>query len=68
MDAAQCRAARALMGWSANELAHRSGVSLATVRRFETGLSAPMPANLKAMREAFERAGVEFIEGGVRRR
>jgi hypothetical protein len=60
----QIRAARALVKWSAEDLAHHSSVSLRTIRRAEladhrTSMTAP---NELAVRRAFELAGVEFID------
>ena len=60
---AQLRAGRALLRWSAEELAGNSGVGLATIRRAElidgeTKMTAP---NEAAVRAALEKAGVEFI-------
>jgi transcriptional regulator with XRE-family HTH domain len=60
----QIRAARALVKWSAEDLARRSSVSLRTIRRAElsdrqTSMTAP---NDLAIRSAFELAGVEFID------
>ena len=60
----QIRAARALVKWSAEDLATRSSVSLRTIRRAElaehdTSMTAP---NDSAIRTAFEAAGVEFID------
>jgi hypothetical protein len=62
----QIRAARAVLKWSAQDLARHSSVSLRTIRRAEladrhTSLTAP---NDLAIRRAFEAAGVEFIENG----
>ena len=58
--------ARAALGWNMKDLAERSGVSANTIDRFENGRAAPIPANVKALREAFEAAGVRFTEqGGV---
>jgi transcriptional regulator with XRE-family HTH domain len=58
--------ARAALGWGMKELAEASGVSANTIDRFENGRAAPIPANLKALRQAFEAAGVTFTErGGV---
>jgi hypothetical protein len=70
LKSAQIRAARALIRWSAEDLARSSAVGLTTIRRAEltieeTSLTA---ANDQAIRRAFEAAGVEFIDengGGV---
>ena len=35
---------------------------------FESGVAAPNEANIIAMRKALEKAGVEFIEDGVKLR
>lgn len=67
MTPEQCRSARALLGWSAEALAERSGVSVAAIRNFERGASAFMSKNEEAVRETLEAAGIEFIPGGVRR-
>ena len=60
----QIRAARALVKWSAEDLARNSSVSLRTIRRAElaerhTSMTAP---NDLAIRRAFEGVGVEFID------
>jgi transcriptional regulator with XRE-family HTH domain len=60
----QIRAARALVKWSADDLARHSNVSLRTIRRAELAERDPtmtIPNNL-AIRRAFEVAGVEFID------
>jgi hypothetical protein len=64
LSSAQIRAARALVRWSAEELARASSVGLTTIRRAElreaeTSLTA---ANNLALRYALESAGVEFID------
>ena len=46
-------------------MAEKFGVSATTIDRFENGRAAPIPANLKALRQAFEDAGVRFTETGV---
>lgn len=61
---AQIRAGRALVGWSADDLAEKARVGVATVRRAESGQHATTPANLEAMRRALESAGVEFLPEG----
>lgn len=70
---ATCRAARALLDWSQQQLATAAHVGLSTVKGFEGGNKAPMRNNLVAMRRALEEAGVIFVpengEGpGVRMR
>jgi transcriptional regulator with XRE-family HTH domain len=65
---AQLRAARAMLKWKGEDLAEKSGVSLATIRRNEP-LDGPLRMtgpNMSAIRAALEAAGVEFIaEDGV---
>lgn len=69
LTSAQIRAARALVRWSALELAHQSAVGVTTIRRAELTASATVltRANDLAIRRTLEAAGVEFIdanEGG----
>jgi transcriptional regulator with XRE-family HTH domain len=59
---AQCRAARAFLGWNQRELAEKAGVGPVAVNQFETGISEPRRATLEVIRLAFERAGVVFID------
>lgn len=59
----QIRAARALLRMTAADLAIRSGVGLATIKRLEAGDGVP-PAHAKTLDEltkALESAGIEFI-------
>jgi transcriptional regulator with XRE-family HTH domain len=64
MTPAQSRAGRALINWSQPELAAASGVSVSTIRDFETSKRSPIGNNLAAMQRALEAAGVEFTNGG----
>jgi transcriptional regulator with XRE-family HTH domain len=61
---AQIRAARALIRWSAEDLARESSVGVTTIRRAElTDVETSMTAaNDLAVRRALEAAGVEFID------
>jgi hypothetical protein len=64
LTSAQMRAARALIRWSAEDLARETALSVTTIRRAEltdreTSMTA---ANDLAVRRALEAAGVEFIE------
>jgi hypothetical protein len=71
ISSAQMRAARALLRWSALDLAKASKVGVATIRRAEVaeGEVPVTQANEAALRRALEAAGVEFTNGerpGVR--
>ena len=60
----QVRAGKALLRWSGEDLAEKSGVSLSSIRRVESAESIPDGQNLKtllAIRSALEIGGVEFI-------
>ena len=64
ISSAQLRAARALLRWSAQELANASKVGVATIRRVEV-MEGEIPvtsANEAALRKALEAAGVVFID------
>jgi transcriptional regulator with XRE-family HTH domain len=63
LSSAQCRAARALLGWSQDHLAQAAEVSPTTIANFETDKSAPIRSTLKAIQQAFEAAGIEFSNG-----
>jgi len=68
MTPKQVRAARSL-GWTQAKLAREAGVGIAAVRNCEHELRRPSFGALGAIREALERAGVEFTNGkkpGVR--
>jgi transcriptional regulator with XRE-family HTH domain len=61
LTSAQIRAARALLRWSAEDLARQSLLSVATIRRAELteGNTSMTAANDLAVRRALEAAGVE---------
>jgi transcriptional regulator with XRE-family HTH domain len=58
---AQCRAARALLDWSQQQLAIAARVGVVTVRQFEGGAAQPRRATLDVVQRALEAAGVVFI-------
>jgi transcriptional regulator with XRE-family HTH domain len=60
MSPEQCRAARAWLGWSQQDLAKRASVGISTVKDFENKTRRPIANNLNALRGALEGAGVEF--------
>lgn len=61
----QIAAARALLGWSRQELAQRTGVSLRTVARYESGEGDITTSKLDRLEEALVGKGIDFIDGGV---
>ncbi len=62
INAAQCRAARALLGWSRDALAAHAKVGKRTIVDFEREARAPHESTRIALRLAFEVAGIEIIE------
>ncbi len=63
---AQIRAGRAMARWSTNELASQSRLARMTIVRAEAvdGPPATTEANLLAIKNALEAAGVKFLENG----
>jgi hypothetical protein len=64
LTSAQIRAARALLRWTAEDLAKASALSVATIRRAELTSEETMMtvANDLTVRRTLEEAGVEFID------
>ncbi len=62
----QIKAARALLGLSAQKVADAAGVDLSTVQRFELGKTKPMPIVRRSIVGALKAAGVEFVPGGAK--
>lgn len=58
---AQCRAGRALIEWTIDDLAGASHVPAAAIVDFETGRAPVEPAALEAMATALEHGGVRLI-------
>jgi len=61
ISASQCRAARALLDWSQDQLAESAQVARATVADFERNVRMPMRNNLVSIVSSLEAAGVAFI-------
>lgn len=57
---AQCRAARALLDWSQQDLAKAAHLGLSTIRDFEKGRRVPTHNNLRGIKLALEEEGVEI--------
>ncbi len=58
----QCRAARALLNWTQDDLAKKVGVALRTIRDFENERRQPLKVVRSSIQQAFEQAGIEFLE------
>jgi ribosome-binding protein aMBF1 (putative translation factor) len=60
----QIRAARALVRWSAQNLADKSGLSWKTIQRMESqdGVPSATARNIEKIRKTLEKAGVIFID------
>ncbi|WP_250454484.1 helix-turn-helix transcriptional regulator [Caballeronia sp. ATUFL_M2_KS44] len=65
LSPAQVRAARALLGWSQQDLAKQARVAASTIADFERGQRTPIANNSDAIRSALESAGVAFFGGGA---
>lgn len=63
---AQLRGARAMLGWTSDELARRSKIHRRTIRKLEKGEAMPQRKTLKAVIAALQAGGVEFPNEGVR--
>lgn len=64
----QIRAARALLGWSQSELSKKTGLSTPAIGNIEIEKHKPTLDTQAKIVRAFEEAGVEFIDEGVRRK
>jgi len=61
LTAAQCRAGRAMVECSAQQLSESSGVDLQAIVDFEARYRRPDPETKRRLRIALEHAGVTFI-------
>jgi transcriptional regulator with XRE-family HTH domain len=64
LSSVQCRAARALLGWSQAHLSEASKVATKTIADFESSLREPQPRTLDELQRALEKEGVEFLNHG----
>jgi predicted transcriptional regulator len=58
----QIRAARALLGWSQQQLADKAIVSLNALARLEKGIVDSRLSTVQAIQKALTKAGVEFLD------
>ncbi len=63
LSGVQIRMARNALRWSVKDLADRSDVSTSTITRAETvdGVPKTTRANLMALKDTLEAAGIEFV-------
>jgi ribosome-binding protein aMBF1 (putative translation factor) len=59
----QCSRGRAMLGWSCEALAFRSGVSVKAIREFESGLREVRNVTRQALAHALESEGLLFFPG-----
>lgn len=68
LDPAQIRGARAMLGWSAAQLAKKAGISFSTIRRMELSTVKVRKEAIARVRQTFELEGVRFLcddKGGI---
>ncbi|MEM8652681.1 MAG: hypothetical protein AAGF54_19300, partial [Pseudomonadota bacterium] len=60
-----CTAAKAYLNWKADDLAEAAGVSIDTLRSFESGRNKTLSAsNQTAIASTLEAQGIQFLEDG----
>ncbi|TJW57452.1 MAG: helix-turn-helix transcriptional regulator [Mesorhizobium sp.] len=64
LTSAQCRAARALIEWSRDQLADASKVAVRTIVDFERNAREPREVTKDALCRALDAAGVVFLADG----
>ena len=55
------KTARTALNWTQQEFASRSGVSLVTIARMETGMMSPRLSTLSKLKAALSEAGVRIV-------
>ena len=71
LSPAQCRAARALLNWTQEDLVEHCKITKKTIADFERGATQPRTQTLTQIRASFEAAGIELLNAqrpGVRLR
>lgn len=63
LSAKQIRAARGLLNWTQQNLAHKASVSREGIKNIGNEISRPRQDTLNAIQTAFETHGVEFLPG-----
>ena len=63
ISGAQVKAARLLLGWSQSKLAAETGVTAATIAKFEEDKQRQPMLDVSVVRRMLGDAGIEFIDG-----
>jgi transcriptional regulator with XRE-family HTH domain len=58
------RAGRALLGWKQTDLASAAGLALIVIKNIERGATDPRVSTINRIQEAFDRAGLVFLDDG----
>ena len=61
IDGRQVRAARAILGWSREELLDASGISMSALLRMEGNMADSRSSTLNKVVKALSLAGIEFV-------
>ena len=61
IDGRQIRAARAMLGWSREDLLKASGISMSALLRMEGALADSRGSTLNKVAKALTLAGIEFV-------
>ncbi len=64
VTARQIRAARALLGWSQQDLADKAVVSVNALARLEKGSVDSRLSTLRSVQHALARGGIDFLPAG----
>ena len=65
INAKQCRAARAWLGWSQDALAEKAECARRTIAAFEQEKSVPFDRTLRDIQRTLEDAGITFLMNGA---
>ncbi len=65
ITASQCRAGRALIEWTEDQLAEAARVSVRTIADFEHERNLPPMTSLQAIEAALLGAGMALVDGGT---
>jgi DNA-binding transcriptional regulator YiaG len=59
------KSARALLGWSTQDVADKTGISRATIMDFESGRGSMTQERVAEITQVFEDAGIKFLRDGI---